>query len=245
METHTASTAPAQASDPSTANDLAAAVLEAQEQERFRMAGELHDGPAQALSNAIFQLEIAERTLRADPPAAQRELTALRTILQRELELLRAYINQLRPELASGIDLDEAMRESAADLTQRAGIPVELHLDASPGLLPVETRRAALRVAQEALRNVAKHAGASRAWLTTSRRTLRDGDNWLLEVGDDGQGFEPGGADAAAGRRHFGLRFMRERASLLGAGLEIDSAAGRGTVVRLTVGIAGREEDQR
>lgn len=220
-------------------------MLDAQEQERFRMAGELHDGPAQALANAIFQLEIVERTLRTDTAAAQRELAALRAILQRELELLRSYINQLRPDLASGIDLDEALRESAAGLTQRAGIPVEIRLDASPGLLPVETRRAALRVAQEALRNVAKHAGASRAWLTTSRRKLREGDAWLLEVGDDGQGFEPAAADAAAGRRHFGLRFMRDRAALLGAELDIDSGAGRGTVVRLTVRIVGREEEQR
>jgi signal transduction histidine kinase len=220
-------------------DDQTAVVLEAQEQERLRLAGELHDGPAQALANAIFQLEIAQRTLKSDPKAVDQELVTLRSILQRELEALRGYINQLRPDLSAGVDLDEALREGAASVTARTGIPVDVRIETSSGVLSADARRSALRVAQEALRNVAKHSTARNAWLITSQETTPAGDVWQLEVGDDGQGFETSAMESAVKRRHFGLRLMRDRASVLGAELDVRSAPERGTIVRLRIGIDG------
>ena len=82
---------------------MAMALLEAHEQERSRLAEELHDGPAQALANAIFQTEIVDRALREDPAAARTELLALRRMLERELDTLRGYINQLRPSLGEAM----------------------------------------------------------------------------------------------------------------------------------------------
>jgi two-component system, NarL family, sensor histidine kinase DegS len=213
---------------------MAMALLAAQEQERSRLAEELHDGPAQALANAIFQTDIVARAVRDDPAGAQTEIVALRRMLERELDTLRAYINQLRPTLEEAAGLDDALHDSANALTQRSGVPVDVRLEASDAQLHVAARTVVLRVAQEAMRNVAKHSGATRAWLRTYTTGVEDG-RWVLEVGDDGRGFDMETVTAHPNRRHFGLRFMRERSTLLGAQLAIHTSPSAGTVVRLTI----------
>ena len=105
---------------------MAMALLAAHEQERSRLAEELHDGPAQALANAIFQTEIVDRAVREDPEAARAELLALRQMLERELDTLRGYINQLRPSLGEAASLDDALRDSANAMSQRTGLPIEV-----------------------------------------------------------------------------------------------------------------------
>ena len=223
---------------------LSLALLEAQEEERSRLAEELHDGPAQALANAIFQTEILDRAIREDTPEAnqlaQTELFSLRQILDRELEILRGYINQLRPSLDEAEGVEEALRDSAAGIHQRSGLPIEVNLEASSAELPAAARTVVLRVAQEALRNIAKHSGASRAWVNTRTSTEPDGvRRWQLEVGDDGKGFDSDSVTSHPNRRHFGLRFMRERAELLGSELTITTSPSSGTIVRLTTEIGG------
>ncbi len=219
---------------------LARALLDAQEQERQRLAEELHDGPAQALANAIFQTEILERAIRENPQIADAELVSLRQILERELDTLRGYINQLRPSLGEAEGLDEALRDSAAAVSQRSGLPVEVSIGAPGEQLNETARTVVLRVAQEALRNIAKHSGASRAWLVTRYADDPSGSRkWQLEVGDDGKGFDIDVVTAHPNRRHFGLRFMRERAEMLGSDLTFTSDSAGGTVVRLTTDIGG------
>jgi two-component system sensor histidine kinase DegS len=219
---------------------MSMALLEAQEQERERLAEELHDGPAQALANAIFQTEILERAIRQDAGAAAAELIALRQILERELDTLRGYINQLRPSLGEAEGLEDALRDGAAAVSERAGLPIDVSFEASAEQLHDAARTVVLRVAQEALRNIAKHSGAKRAWLVTREIDLPDGNRqFQLEVGDDGRGFDIDGVTAHPNRRHFGLRFMRERADLLGSELSITTSPAAGTVVRLTTDIGG------
>jgi two-component system sensor histidine kinase DegS len=226
-----------QLDDPEPDPRMAMALLAAQEQERSRLAEELHDGPAQALANALFQIEILDRAVRDDPNLARQELASLRMMLERELDTLRAYINQLRPSLGEAAGLDDALRDSAEALGQRAGVQVETSLEASSAELHEAARTVVLRVAQEAMRNIAKHSGATRAWLTTRVEAEAEGVNWwILEVGDDGRGFDYERVAANPNRRHFGLRFMRERAELLGSGLTIQTNP-TGTVVRLTIAI--------
>lgn len=222
---------------------VAMALLSAHEQERSRLAEELHDGPAQAFANAIFQTQLVERALREEPDAAAAELASLRTLLERELDTLRGYINQLRPSLGEAVGLDDALRDSASAISQRSGLPIELRLEAAGAHLHVAARTVVLRVAQEALRNIAKHASASRAWVHTSEVVAPDGSRtWLLEVGDDGRGFDYTTVTANPNRRHFGLRFMRERAELLGSSLAIESHLAAGTVVRLTIAVEDRSQ---
>jgi two-component system sensor histidine kinase DegS len=219
------------------------ALLGAHELERSRLAEELHDGPAQAFANAIFQTQLVERALREEPDAAAVELVALRTLLERELDTLRGYINQLRPSLGEAVGLDDALRDSASAISQRSGLPIEMRLEAAGTHLHTAARTVVLRVAQEALRNIAKHASASRAWVHTSEGVAPDGSRtWLLEVGDDGRGFDYTKVTANPNRRHFGLRFMRERAELLGSNLAIESHHAAGTVVRLTIALEERSQ---
>ncbi len=224
---------------------IAMALLSAHEQERTRLAEELHDGPAQALANSIFQTQIVERALREEPAAAATELASLRTLLERELDTLRAYINQLRPSLGEAIGLDDALRDAASAINEGSGLPIELRLEAPGDHLHSAARTVVLRVAQEALRNIAKHAAASRAWVHTSEEVSPDGGRrWLLEVGDDGRGFDYEKVTANPNRRHFGLRFMRERAELLGSSLAIESHHAAGTVVRLTIAIEAERNQE-
>jgi two-component system, NarL family, sensor histidine kinase DegS len=225
------------------------AILRAQEQERARLANELHDGPAQALANLIFQIEIVERAVARDAADGQRELRSLRLMLAGELDTVRAYINQLRPPLADSDGLDDALREAAQRLTEHDGVPVDLNLQASAELIDETARSVALRIAQEALRNISKHAGARRAWLTThiehdaGAPTAGVSDQppvWVMEIGDDGRGFDIDAVGGSSARRHFGLRFMRERSDLLGARLSIESRPNAGTVIRLSIEARGK-----
>jgi two-component system sensor histidine kinase DegS len=219
--------------------DLRMRVLEAQEAERSRLAQEIHDGPAQTLANAIFLAELVERQLESDPVAARAELRALRELVDRELGEIRGFINQLRPDL-DAIGLEAALRE-AAEQAEQGPLEVEVDLRAPADLLGPTQQAAVLRIAQEGLRNVRKHAEARRARLVTRLQpgpSADDPPDWVLEVWDDGHGF-----DAEASRplgRSFGLRFMRQRAELIGARIEILSAATTGTTVRLTISGAQR-----
>lgn len=215
---------------------MAMALLAAHEQERSRLAEELHDGPAQALANAIFQTEIIDRAVGDDPAAARDEVRSLREMLERELDTLRGYINQLRPSLEEAAGLDDALRDTAYAVSQRAGVPIELQLEADDDELHAAARTVVLRVAQEALRNIAKHSGATRAWVRTFTTGTGTNDRrWVLEVSDDGSGFDLDSVAAHPNKRHFGLRFMRERSDLLGSQLSIQTSPAAGTVLRLTI----------
>ena len=215
------------------------ALIAAREEERIRLAEELHDGTAQALANALFQIEIVERALRDDPVEAPTELADLRTILERELNTLRGYINQLRPSLGEPTSLDEALRDTVDAARERSQLNVDVQLNAPPELLEQTARTTVLRVAQEALRNVTKHSGATHAWLATRTEGVDGHERWILEVRDDGVGFDLADVTDHADRRHFGLRFMRERAELLGSQLAIDTNRTSGTAVRLTIDLGG------
>jgi len=219
--------------------DLQLRLLEAREAERSILAQELHDGPAQVLANALFKLDLVDRLLERGPEAVRVELEALRRLLERELEQMRGYMTQLRPPELDRAGLDAALRQVALDVSEASCLPVTVQLDAPESALDEARQLVALRVAQEGLRNTVKHARAKRAWVTTSLRREADprpggAASWELEVGDDGQGIL-GSADDRPARRHFGLRFMRERAELIGASLTVDSGPGRGTRVRLTM----------
>jgi signal transduction histidine kinase len=215
---------------PPTAGDLQMRVVEAQEAERSRLAQEIHDGPAQALSNTIFQVEYIERVIESDPLLARTELRFLRELLRRELGDVRAFITQLRPPLLDQLGLDGAIADTVEHMRTLTGIEITTDLSAPSDLLGDSQRTVVLRVAQEALQNVRKHALANSVIVATKL----DDDGWVLEVRDDGRGFDIG-AVAARGRRNFGLQFMRERAELIGARFDVRSRPDGGTVVRLTI----------
>ena len=225
-------------SEPASPTEFQMRIVEAQESERARLAQEIHDGPAQALSNAIFQVEYIERVLEQDARLARTELRYLRELLRRDLGDVRNFISRLRPPLLEQLGLDGAIRETVEQLTAMSGLGAGTELGAPTGILHDAQQTVVLRVTQEALQNVRKHAGATSVSVVTR---LEDGA-WVLEVRDDGRGFDVE-AVAARGRRNFGLQFMRERADLIGAAFDVRSRPNGGTVVRLAIP-AGTEESR-
>jgi two-component system sensor histidine kinase DegS len=217
-------------------SDVQMRIVEAQESERSRIAQEVHDGPAQVLSNAIFQVEYVDRVLDTDQRAARNELRLLRDLLRRELGSVRTFISQLRPPVLDELGLDGAIADAIGRLTALTGLEIEAELTAPSDRLTGTQQTVVLRVVQEALQNVRKHGAAS----TVTVASAIDGGEWVLTVRDDGRGFDVG-AVAARGRRNFGLQFMRERAELIGARFEVHSRPDGGTLVRLAIPV-GTEE---
>ena len=216
--------------------DVQMRIIEAQELERSRLAQEVHDGPAQVLSNAIFQVEYIDRVIETDSRAARTELRILRDLLRRELGSVRTFISQLRPPVLDELGLDGAIADAVARLTAISGLAITSELEAPPDRLTSTQQTVVLRVLQEALQNVRKHGAATAATVASAI----DGGDWVLTVRDDGRGFDVG-AVAARGRRNFGLQFMRERAELIGAQFEVHSRPDGGTLVRLAIPVGAEE----
>jgi NarL family two-component system sensor histidine kinase YdfH len=197
--------------------------------ERQRMARELHDTLAQGLAGLILQLEAANSHLASGRAERAKEiLVQAMTRARNTLADARRAISDLRQGAAVPEDLSEAVREEADHFATATGIACTLDLATLPPL-PDDIREHALRVVSEGLTNVARHAQASQVWIR-----LASGDGCLeVEVRDDGVGFDP--ADAAAQSGHYGLLGMRERARLAGGTLVVESVAGKGTTLHLSV----------
>jgi len=217
-------------SGPHSAADAQMRIVEAQEAERSRLAREVHDGPAQALSNAIFQVEVVQRLLDRDEAAARDELQQLSDVLTRELKEVRAYLSQLRPPLLADLGLSGAIEDAGKQIGTALGIPVTVEVETGVDNLPETVEIVVLRVIQEALQNARKHAQPSSIRI----RMAVDPSGWTVEVRDDGRGFDSDDPPVS-GRRHFGLQFMRERAELIGARFEVRSSPNLGTAVRMTI----------
>ena len=204
--------------------------LEALDAERARIGREIHDGPAQALTNAIFEVDDIERLVERDPAGAMDGLRHLRALLRRELANVREFISELRPPAVDAAGLDVAIGDAVDGLRSATRLSVTTDLGAPSDRLDDRQRTAVLRVAQEALQNVRKHASASTVMVSTELTA----DGWTLEIRDDGRGYDPGTV-AAHGRRNFGMKVMQERAELIGARFDVRSRPDGGTVVRLAI----------
>lgn len=220
-------------------DDVALPVTEAVDAERARIGREIHDGPAQALANAVFLVDDIERQVERSPSDAIDGLRRLRSLLRREITNIREFISELRPPMVDAAGLDVAIRDAVDSLRATTSLVITADLRAPSDLLDDRQRTVVLRVAQEALQNVRKHAGAATVTVVSD---LAD-DGWALEIRDDGRGFDLGTV-AARGRRNFGLQFMRERAELIDARFDVRSRPDGGTVVRLEIPTGARTGDK-
>ena len=198
-------------------------IVEAQEGERQRMAEDIHDGPAQVLTNAIFQVEYLDRMIKPEERAAHAELAFLKDMLRSGLDEVRALITDLRPPVVD-VGLAAAISDRARQLEDRHGIAAEVAVDGIDERLSPSARASVLRILQEVLQNVRKHAAASRVSIGL------EGDT--LVIADNGRGFDLVRV-ASRATQNFGLQFMRERAELRGAQLHIESRQGEGTRILL------------
>lgn len=194
--------------------------------ERNRLALDLHDAVSQKLFGLVLSAEAARTLLERDPVAARDQVGKLQAQAQEALEELRSLVFELRPPDLEKDGLGGALRKHV-DILRRLG-QHEIELVLAGELRPDAVRDGeVLRIAQEALQNALKHAQAGRVEV----RLLTDAGRLLLEVEDDGVGFDP---DAPGTRsRRLGLTSMEERAQRLGGTLEITSTPGAGTTVRL------------
>jgi len=199
-------------------------IVLAQEAERRRLAGEIHDGISQRVVSLSFHLSAAADAVTTAPDVAAREITEAQLLAGAALDEARFAIAGLHPPVLDDLGLAASLESLARSFPQ-----LEVKADAQPGRLPAHVETAVYRIAQEALQNVAKHAQARSA----SVRLLRRGDTITLEVEDDGKGFIPAELAGRAGRGGYGLEGMRERAELLGGTLELQSGLGHGTLLRL------------
>lgn len=211
---------------------LSQRALAAQEDERKRIARNLHDDTGQSLSTLIIELERLEVRPPADAQALRARLTAARALATRTLEDLRTLVLGLRPSMLDDLGLVPAIRWYARSQLEPTGLRLELALPEAGPRLESEIETALFRIAQEAIHNIQRHAAAR-----TVRIALREGPGALvLEVEDDGCGFEPRAAPSRpAAAPRLGLLGMRERAELAGGALEVESAPGRGTRLRVRV----------
>ena len=200
--------------------------LAAQEDERRRVARELHDEVGQMLTGVVLQLETLARQA---PPELREQLLALQESARGGVEEVRDIARGLRPEALDEFGLRPALVSLASGFAEHAGLRVRRRMDGELPALPSEAELVIYRVAQESLTNVVRHAGAREVELVLEH----DHGAVVLRVRDDGRGLDP-----ASTRRGGGMRGMSERAMLVGGRLRIEPVAPRGTEVRLEVPVA-------
>lgn len=210
--------------------------IQAQEEERRRVARELHDVVGQFLFAQAVEFSVAEGEAQAVAPHLAARLAGMRTATSRMVGEVRRLTVDLRPELLDDLGLAAALDWYAEQVLQRQGIRVALDVDALDHRLPAQAEVVVFRVMQEAITNILKHARASQV-----RVALKwDGERLAGTVEDDGQGFDTVSLAGAHDEGGIGLLGMRERVALLGGSLQIFSAPGRGTRLIFRVPVEGR-----
>ena len=208
----------------------ALAVLE----ERQRLAHNLHDAINQSLFSAGLIAEVLPRLWERDQAEARRSLEDLRKLTRGAMAEMRALLAELRPSTLTDAELGDLLRLLGNAFTGRTNIPARVIL-VGQGILPADVQVAIYRICQEALNNIAKHAGASRVEIN-----LKHEDTAIeLAIQDDGQGFDPERTTSG----HYGLSMMRERAEGVGAQLSITSQPGHGTELIIRWKEAGKKDD--
>jgi signal transduction histidine kinase len=211
---------------------LARAVWQVQEEERRRLARELHDGIGQILTALKNQLERIERRAAGDAPELAPQLADAVDLAGAALRDTRELSRLLRPPVLDDLGLAAALRWLARTMGERTELAVELDWRLPEERLPAELETLIFRVVQEALTNALKHSGAEGARVEVERA----GATLVTRISDPGAGFDPAAALAPGGDpggAGYGLRGMRDRVELFGGRLAVRSAPGEGTVLEL------------
>ncbi|WP_324717141.1 histidine kinase [Carboxydochorda subterranea] len=208
--------------------ELSRRIITAQEEERRRLARELHDGTAQSLAGIAVELELAERMVDGGPEGVRRQLDRLRTLVKESLTEVRRVISDLRPMALDELGVISAVRRHADRLSALGGPPIEVVVHGPERRFDPAMEVAAFRVIQEAIHNARRHAGASHIWVY-----MEVGGTYLnVTVRDDGRGFDVERVrEEARQRGSIGLISMEERVKLFGGRFSIHSTPGHGSRV--------------
>jgi two-component system sensor histidine kinase DegS len=203
-------------------------LVNAQEAERQRLSRQMHDGPAQALSNFILQTEIAMRLLDVDPGQAKNELSSLKVAAMTTFQKIRNFIFELRPMMLDDLGLAPTIRRYADTFKEQSGTELSVTITGNERRLEPYVEVTVFRAMQELLGNAVHQNQASMVKIQTD---LGDAVVKLI-VDDNGKGIDP---EAIEKEANLGLKLIKERAEMLGGTFEIDSAPGKGARVSLSI----------
>ena len=211
---------------------LSKQAIDALEEERKQIALTLHDDTGQSLSMVIISLERLENQIPVEYADLHRKLAETRHLAQAALSNLRKIVYGLRPSILDDLGLLPAIRWYARTNLEEAGIMVEINGDGDFDSLPIQVNSTLFRIAQEAINNVVRHSKAT----STEISLTNNGASVILEVKDDGQGFNPSTIrEQALQSQHFGILGMQERAELIGGSIALKSKLHGGTQVQIEV----------
>ncbi len=203
-------------------------LVNAQEAERQRLSRQMHDGPAQALSNFILQTEIAMRLLDMDPVQAKTELGNLKAAAMNTFQKVRNFIFELRPMMLDDLGLVPTIRRYADTFKEQSGVDINVTVSGNERRLEPYLEVMIFRAMQELVGNAARHSQA-----TLVKIQVDMGEDMLkMAVEDNGKGFDPEVVGKEGG---LGLKVIRERVEMLGGNFEIDSAPGKGSRIVISV----------
>jgi two-component system sensor histidine kinase DegS len=215
--------------DNSRVRDASRQVFQIIEEERMRIARDMHDGPAQSMANLVLQAEILERLIQRDPAQVVQELADFKDGVRAVLEDTRRLIFDLRPMTLDDLGLVPTLRKFVKDYGDKAKLNAQLRVMGEEVRLPGSYEPSIFRIIQEALNNARKHAKARNVEVLINFQE----DTITAVVRDDGVGMDVAAIEATIdGNKHLGLISMRERAELEKGTLEIRSELGKGTEVR-------------
>lgn len=206
-----------------------AAIIQAQEKERLRLSLQMHDGPAQSMSNLVLRAEICERFLDHDPNQARSEMSSLKTAINTVLQETRRFIFDLRPMTLDDLGLVATLRRYAQEFGDKNNLEINLMLQGLEMRLPSHYEVTIFRFIQESLNNVQRHANAHHV------RIIIEADESRIQIAveDDGAGFAVAETlNDPTGKRNMGIASLKQQAEVLLRGqMGIESTVGRGTRV--------------
>lgn len=203
-------------------------IVNAQESERQRLSRQMHDGPAQALSNFILQAEIAMRLLSVDVEQARDELNNLKASAMRTFQQVRNFIFELRPMMLDDLGLIPTIRRYAESFKEQSGMEMNLMVSGTESRLEPYIEVMVFRALQELLGNAARYSHA-----TMIKVYVDVGDSLIkVSVDDNGKGFD---TEKLEQEKSLGLKIIRDRVNMLGGSFDIDASLGKGTRVSFSV----------
>lgn len=208
---------------------LLESLVEAQEEERGRLARELHDGAGQMLTSLLVRIKTLEKE--SDTPALQSRLQSLLDMVSETIEQVRELSYRLRPAALEEFGLPVALTILVDEMTESSGIAARFLSDLANNSLPPGIEVTLYRIAQEALTNVVRHARASSVQIALSQ----ENNIIMMSIKDDGCGFDPHLITAVSQQRHLGLISMSERAAIAGGSFTLESIPGKGTTLLVRV----------
>ena len=203
-------------------------IVNAQESERQRLSRQMHDGPAQALSNFILQAEIAMRLLSVDVEQAREELNSLKASAMRTFQKVRNFIFELRPMMLDDLGLIPTIRRYAESYREQSGLDVNLAISGTERRLEPYLEVMIFRALQELLGNASRHSHATmvKVYVDVGESVVK------VSVDDNGKGFD---SDVISEGNSLGLKIIKDRVDMLGGSFAIDSSAGKGTRIIFSI----------